>query len=171
MIAALFFALHPLRVEAVAWTSAREHLLSSFFFLAALYGYLRAVDGAANHRLDRRWITWTVVAHLMGILSGGNGLGLPIVLILLDIYPLKRLELVSGVWSWPRVGERLLEKLPLVALSLGGIFVARGLLDPIMAVSTDVVAGDWLEWLAGILCQPGFYLWKTVFPQALLPVL
>jgi hypothetical protein len=86
---AAVFAVHPLRVESVAWVAERKDVLSGFFFMLTLGAYVRYV-----HRRDSKVRYWTVVAlFALGLLSKNMLVTLPFVLLLLDYWPLKR---VSG---------------------------------------------------------------------------
>ncbi|HVP15032.1 MAG TPA: hypothetical protein VMS88_05785, partial [Terriglobales bacterium] len=87
LLVAALFALHPLRVESVAWIAERKDVLSTFFFLLALIAYVRwtARPGAL------RW--WALVAaFVLGLLSKPMLVTLPFVLLLLDAWPLGRLR-------------------------------------------------------------------------------
>jgi Flp pilus assembly protein TadD len=98
--AALIFAGHPLRVESVAWVTERRDVLSGFFFLLAVLAYLRAVDGPAS--ADRRWLGLSLASFAAGLLSKASVMVLPAVLVLLDVYPLRR-----GAFVWRRLlGEK-----------------------------------------------------------------
>ena len=115
-VAALAFSLHPLRAEPVAWITGRADVLCGTFVLVATWAYLRAVDGAEPAR--PRFMAMTGVVLAAAILSKGAALPLPAALLLLDIYPLRRLAHVGG-WSLVR------EKIPLFLISLvGGVVVA-----------------------------------------------
>ena len=115
-LAALAFGVHPLRAESVAWITGRADVLCGTFVLVATWAYLRAVDGAEPPR--PRFLAMTGVALAAAILSKGAALPLPAALLLLDVYPLRRLARVGG-WSLVR------EKIPLFLISLaGGVVVA-----------------------------------------------
>ena len=114
-LAALLFALHPQRAESVAWVSDRATLLCAVFYLLAVLAYLRAVGTPAGP--PRTW--WGVAslaAFAAALLSKGMAMSLPITLLILDAYPLRR-------WGagWRRV---LVEKLPYCALAAVGAVVA-----------------------------------------------
>jgi tetratricopeptide (TPR) repeat protein len=120
MVAALF-ALHPVNVETVAWVAERKSLLSMLFFLLALGAY--------------RWYTvwpkvtrYTVVALLfaMGLMAKPQIITLPLVLLLWDYWPLRRmasdgedlpLRGKTGFIGRSIIASLLLEKLPLLMLS------------------------------------------------------
>ena len=125
---ALFFAIHPLRVESVAWASERRDVLSGFFFLLAVLGYVRMQDGARA-----RWFVLSLVAFLLSLLSKAWGITLPVVLLALDWYPLRR-----------RLrGRMLLEKVPyaLIALAFGVLaFRARSLRSTCSSCSSTRLA-------------------------------
>ena len=111
--AAALFALHPLRVESVAWITERRDVLSGLFYLLAVLTYLRAAESAV---LERRWHALSLSCFAAGLLSKASLMVLPAVLLLLDWYPL-------GRW---RLGARqvLREKAGYVALALVGAVVA-----------------------------------------------
>ena len=90
-IAALGFAIHPLRVETVAWASARGELVASTFFLVSLFSYLKAHAPGALHHKATRWTIISIGAYLFSLLAGPGGIFLPLILLMLDVYPLDRL--------------------------------------------------------------------------------
>jgi Flp pilus assembly protein TadD len=108
--AALVFAVHPLRVESVAWITERRDVLSGLFFLAAILAYLRGVE--PGDRLEPRWRTYSLVLFAGGLLSKASVMTLPVVLVLLDVYPLRR-----GAFTWRRL---IAEKAGYWALALTG---------------------------------------------------
>lgn len=109
--AALVFGLHPLRVEPVAWVTGRADLLCATFVLLATLAYLRAVGGAEPAR--GRGLALCAAAFAAALLSKGSALPFPLVLLLLDVYPLRRLT---------RLGWRpvVREKVSLFALAIAG---------------------------------------------------
>jgi len=120
LAAALAFAVHPLRVESVAWVTERRDVLSGAFFLLAVLAYLRAVG--RDVRPDRRWLGLSLLAFTAALLSKEITMTLPLVLVLLDIYPLRRLR-------WP---ETLVEKIPFVLVGAAGAAVSA------ISVATDI---------------------------------
>jgi tetratricopeptide (TPR) repeat protein len=101
-VAALLFAVHPLRMESVAWVAERKDVLSGFFGLLALWAY---ADYARSPGIKRYAAVF--VACLLSLLSKSMLVTLPFLFLVLDWWPLRRTE------TWRRL---VLEKLPLIAL-------------------------------------------------------
>jgi Tfp pilus assembly protein PilF len=120
--AALFFAVHPLRAESVAWITERRDVLSGCFFLLAVLAYLVMVD--ADGAARRRWLAVSVAAYALAVLSKAMVVTLPAVLLILDVYPLRRLDWRPRTWIAAPARRVLLEKLPYVVLTLAGIGMA-----------------------------------------------
>ena len=160
--AALVFAVHPLRVESVAWISERRDVLCGLFFLLAVLAYLRAVERQARN--PRRWYWASVVLSALALLSKAMAVTLPVVFLLLDVYPLRRL----GPGQWRR-RQVWLEKLPFVALSAAAATLAVVAQRSLGALS-DLGAlgiGDRL----GLTCYSlVFYACKTLLPIGLAPL-
>jgi tetratricopeptide (TPR) repeat protein len=108
-IAAALWAIHPLRVESVAWVAERKDVLSTLFFLAATLAWVLY----AERRGDARYAV-VVVLFILALMSKPMVVTLPIALLILDVWPLRRLSL-----GWRRL---IVEKLPLAALA--GIVLA-----------------------------------------------
>ena len=109
---AALFAVHPTHTESVAWISERKDVLSTFFFLIALITYLKF---ARQRTLPRYFLLCTIL--VAGLMAKSMLVTLPFVLLLLDFYPLKRLD---GLRAFLRLSW---EKLPLFALCFGMVFV------------------------------------------------
>src|SRR5262249_30915307 len=88
--AALVFALHPQRVESVAWATERRDPIMGLFALLTMLAYLRAARAGTSGRLDRRWYWASVGLFALALLSKSLVIGLPLVLFVLDCYPLRR---------------------------------------------------------------------------------
>jgi tetratricopeptide (TPR) repeat protein len=99
---ALFFSLHPLRVEIVAWASARNNLVGAFFALLSVLAYLksRGVEGRAG----AYWMVASVALYAVAMLAKAYVLPLPLVLALLDYYPL-RLTRDRTAWVRDLIGK------------------------------------------------------------------
>jgi protein O-mannosyl-transferase len=166
-LAAVIAALHPLQVEAVAWASARAEVLAAVFFLSSIYCYLRARGSAEDPRFRTRWLAFSVLAYACSLLASPAGLMLPVVLLALDNYPLRRLaKLSSG--SLPKARRVYLEKAPYLLLAVG--FCVTALIARTHPSAVHTAGGnDLFNWMLNQLAAPGFYLWKTVLPIGLTP--
>ncbi len=106
------FALHPLHVESVAWVSERKDVLSAVFWAASLGAYLFYVrrPGAVRYLLAS-------FMFVLGLLSKPMVVTLPLVLLVLDFWPLGRWRKETGTGGAAPAFHLLLEKAPLLALS------------------------------------------------------
>jgi protein O-mannosyl-transferase len=97
---AAVFALHPMRVESVAWISERKDVLSGLFFMLTLWAYTRHVqtrqNGAAPQSLTEafrsRWYVFALVLFGLGLLSKPMLVTVPFILLLVDYWPLNRVR-------------------------------------------------------------------------------
>lgn len=164
--AGCFFALHPLRAESVAWVTERRDVVSGLFFLLTLLAYLAA---ARSTERRRRWLAVSVGAYLLAIGSKAIVVTLPALLLLLDVYPLRRLPWPPGRWQSRAVRPVLLEKLPYVALALLGTLMAIYA----MRANRFLTTFDRLplaDRVPVVLHGLWFYVAKTVVPVALSPL-
>ncbi len=164
-VAALVFAIHPLRVESVAWVTERRDVLSGLFYLVAILLYLRACERGAR---GRGWYWLSVAVFGCALLSKSMVVNLPVVLLILDVYPLRRLGGAVGWWSEP-ARRVYVEKIPFVLLAAAASAVA------LMAqlshnTMVSVVQLSALGRLALSVYGLSFYLWKTVAPVNLSPL-
>jgi protein O-mannosyl-transferase len=96
---AALFALHPLRVESVAWAAERKDVLSMFFGLASLYAYAYYVE---KPRVAR--YIFCLILFILGLMSKPMLVTLPFVLLLLDFWPLKRWQKALNPINLPIAG-------------------------------------------------------------------
>ena len=110
--AALVFAVHPLRVEAVAWASAQGYPLAGAFFAASVAAYLRAhgAHAGVGDASRGRWLAASVALGVLACLAKPIAVTLPAILLLLDWYPLRRLTRRDGATNHPV--SVWIEKLP-----------------------------------------------------------
>ena len=168
-LAALLFAVHPLRVESVAWVTERRDVLSGLFYLFAVWAYLRDAEVGGEGNIRRRMWYWLSFGCFgIALLSKAITVTLPVVLIVLDVYPLRRLGTQAGGWWSPQSRRRWLEKIPFVLASVAVI--------PITLVAARAGANlltleslSTLDRLAVSLYGLAFYLWKTLVPLGLSP--
>src|SRR3989454_534488 len=163
--AALVFAIHPLRVESVAWVTERRDVLSGLFYLSAILLYLRACEFGAR---GGGWYWLAVAVFVCALLSKSMVVNLPVVLLILDVYPLRRLGGAIGWWSEP-ARRVYLEKIPFVLLAAAASAIA------VMAQSSVHAAASLAQLsvpgrLAVSAYGLGFYLWKMVVPVNLSPL-
>jgi len=164
LFAALLFAVHPLRVESVAWASERKDVLCGLFYILTVLFYLEASgeDGAPR----RRWLGLSLAAYVLALLSKSMAVSIPLVLLALDLYPLRRLRWAAFDAAARRVW---LEKLAFAALALGPVLVALAAQKAAGAV-TGLQGWGAAQRAAQAAYGLVFYLWKTVFPFGLSPL-
>jgi tetratricopeptide (TPR) repeat protein len=110
LVAALF-ALHPLHVESVAWASERKDTLSTFFGLLSLIAYSRYAEAPAIRRY-----MWTAITLALGLLAKPTLVTWPLVMLLLDYWPLARWQSATSKAQRGNLQRLILEKVPLFAL-------------------------------------------------------
>jgi Flp pilus assembly protein TadD len=111
LVAALVFAIHPQRVESVAWITERGTLVCGALYFAVVLGYLRAAEPTGAFRW--RWAgIVSLAAFAAALLAKGLALSLPVTLLILDVYPLRRWR---GRWR-----QALVEKIPYALIALLG---------------------------------------------------
>ncbi len=154
LFAGFLFALHPLRVESVAWIAERKDVLCTFFALLALLAYVQFAR-------RRSWISYAGVmaGFALSLMAKPAWVTLPLLLMLLDYWPLQR-----AVGGWRSFATMALEKLPLFALSAG--FALLTLRTQSGSLHDLAEFSVWNR-IAGVVGAYGFYLWKTVWPHGL----
>jgi len=167
--AALFFSIHPLRVESVAWATERRDVLSGFFFLATILCYLQAMTHLNDPSRQAGWRNKALIVYGLSLLSKASGVTLPVVLLVLDVYPLRRLGGGAGRWFGPLVRPVWWEKVPFFLLAAGAAVIA-----PLAQSESGAVADLRVHGVVARLAQSlyglAFYLWKTIFPTDLSPL-
>jgi hypothetical protein len=117
LVAALF-AVHPLHVESVAWVAERKDVLSTFFGLLAVWAYFKY----ARDSSPRQYLL-TICLFVLALMAKPMLVSLPCILLLLDIWPLRRWKLwhiddhTARTFEPKPTNRILLEKVPLVVLS------------------------------------------------------
>jgi len=159
---AALFALHPLHVESVAWVAERKDVLSTLFFMLTLLAYVR-------YSRTGRWEHYGVVVlfFVLGLMSKPMLVTVPLVLMLLDIWPLKRLDLHA---LKSREALHLLEeKVPL--LVIGFLFGIVAIVAQIKSGQATPFAGGYPLWvrIVNALVSYGAYLGLTAWPSGLVP--
>ena len=169
-VAALVFAVHPLRVEPVAWVSARGTVLGGLLLVLTVLVYVIGWErGGATGRIPVVWLAGSLALFAASLLARATGLVLPLVLVVLDVYPLRRLGGGPGRWLGPAARAVWLEKLGFGLLALMSVpmaYLARGeqVGDVWHFGYEPAIAFTW-----GVYSL-GFYVLKTLIPGALSPV-
>jgi hypothetical protein len=176
---ALVCGIHPLQVESVAWVAARNGLLCSLWMVAALCAYVRAVGDDGN--LKRRWWWTTVALDAVALLTKPFAVSLPVVMLAMDYFPLRRHEkLRRGPTPVPSPeGNQqsdssikcftmlVAEKWAVIALSVAAAVGAIGARaqQQLEGLSENTPTMRVLVAAHGMV----FYLWKLVWPSWLSP--
>ncbi len=114
-IVAAIFAVHPLRAESVAWVSERKDVLSGLFFFLGLWAYARYAE---TRKL--RDYALVFLSFALGLCAKPMLVTFPFVLLLLDFWPLNRVQLPGAIKERQRFRALVFAKLPLFALTIAG---------------------------------------------------
>lgn len=165
LLAGLLFGIHPLRVESVAWVAERKDVLNGLFSLGSIYYYLRYVrikisSGNARGGMAEYFISFTFFA--LSLLAKPVSVVIPLMLLVLDWYPLQRMQK-------DRITSLLIEKSPFlllsVALSTFTIYLAH---KRQMLVSTEAISlSDRLAVAGNALFEYGRWL---LYPEGIVPL-
>ncbi len=177
---AAVFAIHPLRVESVAWVSELKDVLSGLFFMLTLRAYVRYArhpGSRARHALVALWLA-------LGLLSKPMLVTTPFVLLLIDYWPLGRLQ------HWRQLPALLTEKLPLIALvalsCIATVLAQKHAIQPVGNLPVSIRIGNALvayavylgklAWPAGLavlypLPKEGWRAWEVIASLLLLAAL
>ncbi len=149
-LVALLYGLHPMTIESVPWISERKTLLAAFFSLWCLLFYVLY----AKNR-DRKFYVACFGAYLLALMSKPTSTPLPILLLLLDFWPLRRLS-----------RRAVVEKLPLFVL--GGVFAIITVISQGRTANVAMPQQFPLIQIPLILCHNIiFYLYQMVWPASL----
>jgi Flp pilus assembly protein TadD len=164
-VATAWFAVHPLRVEVVAWASCQPYLPCALFSMLAVLAYLRAFGISSSPRWG--WLVGSFVLFVAALLCHAVAVGLPVVLLILDVYPLRRIGDGPGRWFGAAVRRAWWEKVPFVLMSvvfMGVALAARR--QAVVAMEQNDAPASLAQACYGIW----FYLLKTVLPLDLVAV-
>lgn len=159
---ALWFGVHPLRVESAAWISERKDVLCAFFVISTFLAYVSYV-AAADEKARRLRYLAALSLFALALMSKPMAVTVPFALLILDAFPLNR---------WPeraRAYDLVREKLPFFVLSLvcGAVtWVAQRGEGAMVPAERFGAGGRLLNAAGGIL----FYLEKTLWPKDLSPL-
>ena len=115
---AAVFAIHPLRVESVAWVTERKDVLATFFFILTLWAYVRHAEKCIIHySLFTIHYSLALFFFVLGLLCKPMAVTLPFVLLLLDYWPLNRFAQPTPSRPFGIPKRLILEKIPLMTLA------------------------------------------------------
>ena len=164
-VTALLFGLHPLNVESVAWVTERKGLLSTFFVLLSLLSYLTYTSTVYKKRC-LLWFCITLMLFIFALMSKPIAVTLPVTLLLLDIYPLKRIRV------YPSKSDKklsvFLEKIPFFTLSIASSIItimAQQAGGALRSIEQLDLSSRVLNSLRSLV----FYLEKMIVPIKLVP--
>jgi protein O-mannosyl-transferase len=181
---AAVFAIHPLRVESVAWISERKDVLSGLFFMLTLGAYTRyaRVAGGGWRVTSRRYLA-VVLFFVLGLISKAMLVTLPFVLLLLDYWPLgrfggrrtedRRRKTEGGKThqstpiNYQPFLRLIIEKIPLLALS--AVFCGVTVWAQQQTI-IDVKALPFPWRFGNALCAYAVYIKQMLFPYGLAPL-
>lgn len=178
-VAAALFALHPLRVESVAWISERKDVLSTFFWMLAVWAWARHL----RRPRDAAFYLLSLFCFALGLMAKPMLVTLPLILLLFDYWPLQRRAV--------RVTRLVLEKAPFFALALASsavTFIVQrrgGAVSPLNALPVTARAANavvsyarylakifWPARLSVLYPYPGHWeIWKIAGASLLLLVI
>jgi protein O-mannosyl-transferase len=166
-VTALLFAVHPLRVESVAWASERRDVLSMFFLLAATLAFLRSVRPAQVRLSSWPWYVGSLLLLICSLLAKAWGMSFFVMMILLSVYPLGRLPWRIRSWLDPRYGPIWLRVIPFFIL--GVLAAVKAGAAQHSAFLTMKTLDEWgiVERITQAFYGLAFYFTKTVWPTRL----
>jgi Flp pilus assembly protein TadD len=140
---AAFFALHPLHVESVAWVAERKDVLSTFFELLTVLAYI----GYTRKRSASRYLL-VLVLFVFGLMAKPMLVTLPVILLLLDFWPLNRFAIqrrgtpTEKKQAGVSTGSLIAEKMPLLILALASSMVTIWAQHPVEVVPVSTRAAN-----------------------------
>jgi len=150
-IVALFFAIHPMHVESVAWISERKDVLYAFFYIGSLISYFYYLKSSK----EIKYLILTFILFILSLLSKSAAVTLPLVLILMDYYLGKKYTL-----------RLLIEKVPFLLLSL--LFGILAMLSQNIEDAAQVIANfNWIDRIFLVSYSIMFYIVKMFLPFSL----
>ena len=170
---ALLWAIHPLRVEPVAWASGRIYGLAILFLLLSFLAWCRSVKAAPGSG-RRRWLHgWSVTAFAASLLTYPLALSYVGVLVVVDLLVLRRIELRRDGLFNASARKAWLEKIPYAAVVVAVLAVtiwarsqSSGLWEPPVTLGQF---GIFPRIMQGFYVW-SYYLWKPLLPVDLSPV-
>jgi tetratricopeptide (TPR) repeat protein len=168
----LLFGLHPLHVESVAWVSERKDLLCALFFMLSITTYIRYAGRGVplwtpgmtepGRQFLNKYYLAAFGLFVLSLLSKPMAITLPVVLLILDWYPLGRIQ------SFKTVRAAVVEKAPFIVLSL----VSSVLTVIAQRAGESIRSIEFAPFSTRILVAAkslAAYIWKMILPLNLSP--
>lgn len=166
-LAAVFFAAHPLRVESVAWITERRDVLSGAFFVGSLLAYVRAVSPGTVVVRSHFWHLFSVMLALLSLLSKAWGMALPLIMLVLDLYPIRRISVDTNKSRIRQIALLAYQKIPFFLLSafagVTAIMSQRTVDWGVMSLAKHSFSSRLAQALYGV----AYYPLRTLLPQNL----
>jgi tetratricopeptide (TPR) repeat protein len=164
-LATALFAVHPLRVEVVAWASCQPYLPCALFCMLAVLAYLAAFQIDSSPKWG--WLVVSFSLFVAALLFHAAAVSLPVVLLILDVYPLRRFGEGQGRWFTLAARRVWLEKVPIVITSL--VFMGVAIASrrrALFSIEQNQASANLAQVCYGIW----FYILKTLVPVDLVAV-
>ena len=169
-ISTLLWSIHPLRVEPVAWAAGGAHSQAVFFMLFSLLSYLFANEKTLHRAC---WLIISVFCYAASVLSQPITLGLPAVLFILDIYPLRRIDNLLREWNSEKMVRIIIEKIPFAAIGAAvcilNFFLVAHVYKTVHAIVSLAEFG-FMERAMQAFYIWAYYAWRPWYPVGLSPL-
>lgn len=159
-VLAAIYGIHPAQIESVAWITSRKNVLSALFFFGSLYAFMRAHHAAGSRSSIPATLAWNALG-MAALLSKATVATLPLVLLLADWWPLRRIRSASGLWRC------IQEKLFLLAFSVWTVVIGYRAQNSAGAIHTSEPLLSRLEHAVQAVAA---YLWMFISPVHLSPL-
>ncbi|MEO0339258.1 MAG: tetratricopeptide repeat protein [Bacteroidota bacterium] len=157
VLTTVLFAIHPMRVESVAWLTARKDLIFALFFFLGIYAYLRARDQQEQRR--RMFIVLVWIFYLLSLLSKVLAVSFPLVLILLDYYLDQKID-----------AKKLLAKIPYLAVAFLFGVLSIYWANSYKSIGVETAQYTLLDRIPLASSALGVYFAKFIYPYKMIPL-
>lgn len=166
--AAMLFVVHPLRTEAVAWISGQPYLPAVFFAMLAMIVYVVGMSMRTSKKAYVVTLVLTFVLFCIAVMFKAVAISLPVLLLILDAYPLRRMAKEGGRPAWRALCGLIAEKVLflLVAINIARFASqSKTLTQPGADVGGLPLVDRIVQSCYGLM----FYLAKSIVPTGLSP--
>ena len=163
-VGTLLFALHPIHTETVVWVAERKNILVSIFILLTIFSYISYSRAEVTHKL--KFYLLTIIFFCLALLAKPVAVTVPALLLILDIYPLKRLQSMRDIFSHTIV-KLVREKAILILLSI--VMVLHTLYSQSNSISSSDILPLGLR-IVHAFDAAIFYIQKSLIPLSLSPL-